>query len=98
MNLKISETLYLRCLCSSVPLHQALRLVHQETEYPDPASKQVPDEAAAFARLIVDNTVFWQIKINNLTKSYGSHVVLNGLDFCVQQGEIFALLGINGAG
>lgn len=38
------------------------------------------------------------IKINNLTKSYGSHVVLNGLDFCVQQGEIFALLGINGAG
>ncbi len=38
------------------------------------------------------------IKINNLTKSYGTHVVLNGLDFCVQQGEIFALLGINGAG
>ncbi len=38
------------------------------------------------------------IKISNLTKSYGTHIVLNGLDFCVQQGEIFALLGINGAG
>jgi ABC-2 type transport system ATP-binding protein len=38
------------------------------------------------------------IKINNLKKSYGTHVVLNGLDFCVQQGEIFALLGVNGAG
>lgn len=38
------------------------------------------------------------IKISSLTKSYGTHVVLNGLDFCVQQGEIFALLGINGAG
>lgn len=38
------------------------------------------------------------IKISNLTKSYGTHVVLNGLDFCVQQGEIFALLGINGTG
>lgn len=38
------------------------------------------------------------IKINNLTKSYGTHVVLNGLDFCVQKGEIFALLGVNGAG
>ena len=38
------------------------------------------------------------IKINNLKKNYGSHVVLNGLDFCVQQGEIFALLGVNGAG
>ena len=38
------------------------------------------------------------IKISNLSKSYGTHVVLNGLDFCVQQGEIFALLGVNGAG
>jgi len=38
------------------------------------------------------------IKIKNLKKSYGTHVVLNGLDFCVQQGEIFALLGVNGAG
>ncbi len=38
------------------------------------------------------------VKISNLTKSYGNHTVLNGLDFCVRQGEIFALLGINGAG
>lgn len=38
------------------------------------------------------------MKISNLTKSYGTRIVLNGLDFCVQQGEIFALLGINGAG
>ncbi len=38
------------------------------------------------------------IKISNLTKSYGTHAVLKGLNFCVQQGEIFGLLGINGAG
>ena len=38
------------------------------------------------------------IKISSLTKSYGTHAVLKGLDFYVQQGEIFALLGINGAG
>ena len=38
------------------------------------------------------------IKTSNLTKSYGTHVVLDGLDFCVQKGEIFALLGVNGAG
>ena len=38
------------------------------------------------------------IKISGLKKSYGTHVVLNGLDFCVRQGEIFALLGVNGAG
>lgn len=38
------------------------------------------------------------IKISGLKKSYGTHVVLNGLDFCVQKGEIFSLLGVNGAG
>ena len=38
------------------------------------------------------------ITIRNLKKSYANHVVLNGLDFNVQQGEIFALLGVNGAG
>ena len=38
------------------------------------------------------------IKISNLKKSYGTNIVLNGLNFCVQQGEIFALLGVNGAG
>lgn len=38
------------------------------------------------------------IKISNLSKSYGTHIVLKGLDFNIQQGEIFALLGVNGAG
>ena len=38
------------------------------------------------------------IKISNLKKSYGTHLVLDGLNFCVRQGEIFALLGVNGAG
>ncbi|MDO4284271.1 MAG: ABC transporter ATP-binding protein [Eubacteriales bacterium] len=38
------------------------------------------------------------MKISGLKKSYGTHVVLNGLEFCVRQGEIFALLGVNGAG
>ena len=28
------------------------------------------------------------IKVSGLKKSYGAHVVLNGLDFCVRQGEI----------
>lgn len=38
------------------------------------------------------------IQVTNLYKSYGSHKVLQGLSFEVQQGEIFALLGVNGAG
>lgn len=38
------------------------------------------------------------IQINNLKKSYGTHIVLDEVSFCVQQGEIFALLGSNGAG
>lgn len=38
------------------------------------------------------------IEVTRLRKSYGNHTVLKGLDFQVKKGEIFALLGTNGAG
>ncbi|HEY3992531.1 MAG TPA: ABC transporter ATP-binding protein [Ktedonobacteraceae bacterium] len=38
------------------------------------------------------------IVVDTLSKSYGSHRVVDQLSFTVQQGEIFALLGPNGAG
>ena len=38
------------------------------------------------------------IQVRELKKSYGSHIVLKGLDFQIESGEIFALLGVNGAG
>ncbi|MFT3985470.1 MAG: ABC transporter ATP-binding protein [Lachnospiraceae bacterium] len=38
------------------------------------------------------------IQITGLKKSYGEHMVLKSLHFQVMQGEIFALLGVNGAG
>lgn len=38
------------------------------------------------------------IQISGLKKSYGSQIVLKGLDFHIEQGEVFALLGVNGAG
>lgn len=38
------------------------------------------------------------IKVENLTKSYGSNKVLRGISFSVAQGETFGLLGVNGAG
>lgn len=38
------------------------------------------------------------IQVRKLKKSYGSHIVLKGLDFLIEQGEIFALLGVNGSG
>ena len=38
------------------------------------------------------------IHIRGLTKSYGDHQVLRGVDFDVKRGSIFALLGSNGAG
>ena len=38
------------------------------------------------------------IQIGGLTKSYGDHPVLEGVDLSVPAGTIFALLGSNGAG
>jgi ABC-2 type transport system ATP-binding protein len=38
------------------------------------------------------------IEISGLTKSYGDHTVLRGVDLSVAAGTIFALLGSNGAG
>ncbi len=38
------------------------------------------------------------LEAKGLWKSYGEKVVLKGIDLCVRQGDIFALLGVNGAG
>jgi ABC-2 type transport system ATP-binding protein len=38
------------------------------------------------------------ISTSGLRKSYGDHVVLDGLDLSVPEGSVFALLGPNGAG
>ncbi|WP_051275346.1 ABC transporter ATP-binding protein [Aestuariibacter salexigens] len=38
------------------------------------------------------------LEVRSLTKKYGGKLVLNQLDWCVNQGEIVALLGRNGAG
>ena len=38
------------------------------------------------------------ISVRGLRKSYGDKTVLDGIDFDVPQGTVFALLGPNGAG
>jgi ABC-2 type transport system ATP-binding protein len=38
------------------------------------------------------------IAVTGLRKSYGEHIVLDGIDLTVQPGTVFALLGPNGAG
>lgn len=38
------------------------------------------------------------INVDSLQKQYGDKMVLNGITFAVKRGEIFALLGTNGAG
>ena len=38
------------------------------------------------------------IRVRNLTKSFGGRRVVDGLSFDVRKGEVFALLGHNGAG
>jgi ABC-2 type transport system ATP-binding protein len=43
-------------------------------------------------------TVTTAIAVTGLRKSFGEHMVLDGIDLTVQQGTVFALLGPNGAG
>lgn len=38
------------------------------------------------------------IEINNLNKCYGDIKAVSDLSFCVKEGELFAFLGVNGAG
>lgn len=38
------------------------------------------------------------IEVRGLTKSYGGRAVLKGLSLEIKRGEVFALLGVNGAG
>ncbi len=38
------------------------------------------------------------IEITDLRKNYGNHEVLKGVNFSVKKGEIFGILGVNGAG
>ena len=38
------------------------------------------------------------IKISHLNKSFGEVKAVNDLSFCVKKGELFAFLGVNGAG
>ena len=38
------------------------------------------------------------VSVRNLTKSFGTRKVVDDLSFDVQKGEVFALLGHNGAG
>lgn len=38
------------------------------------------------------------IKIDNLSKNFGNVAAVRDLSFCVKEGELFAFLGVNGAG
>ena len=38
------------------------------------------------------------LKIIDLKKHFGDHVVLDGINFELKQNEIFGLIGLNGAG
>ena len=40
----------------------------------------------------------YAIEVSGLKKSYGSNIVIKDIDFQIEKGEIFALLGSNGAG
>ena len=57
-----------------------------------------PNRAKSVARGGIVSTSPPAIKVSGLRKSFGEHVVLDGIDLNVAEGTVFALLGPNGAG
>ena len=39
-----------------------------------------------------------KISVNNLTKSYGAHTVLNGISLDIEEGSVVTLIGPSGSG
>ena len=38
------------------------------------------------------------LKIRNLSKSFGEHIVLSNINLSIYRGDIFGILGLSGAG
>lgn len=38
------------------------------------------------------------IKVRDLTLAYGSSIILKGVDFTVEKGDVFVIMGVNGSG
>lgn len=51
-----------------------------------------------YAPWLVDGGATKAIEVRGLTKAYGSQVVVEHIDFDVEQGEIFGIIGPNGSG
>jgi phospholipid/cholesterol/gamma-HCH transport system ATP-binding protein len=48
--------------------------------------------------IIMDTEQKYAIEFSNVTKTFGNHTVLNGLDFKIHEGKITTILGFSGAG
>lgn len=88
-----------------VDLGTKLELAAATAANPEPAPAELTDtpplaltreERARRAATIARNNI--AVEVKDLTKSYGSQTVLDGLDLTVQVGEVVALLGPSGSG
>src|SRR5918997_3578941 len=57
-----------------------------------------PNRAKSVSKGGIVSTSPPAIEVSGLRKSFGEHVVLDGIDLNVAEGTVFALLGPNGAG
>jgi polar amino acid transport system permease protein len=85
----------------ALPVSVAVPPAAPDATEPGPAFDEVPsprvamDHAGRATRLALGPIT---VEVTGLRKSYGEHVVLDGLDLAVRAGEIVALLGPSGSG
>ena len=72
--------------------------IRHKTYKPEDVEEETPleDDVAAEAKRV--STSDDGLRVQHITKTYGSNVAVQDLTFGVKRGEVFALLGPNGAG
>ena len=64
----------------------------------DPSSEPVLEQTFNSKNISDSSTSEDPVQIRNLTKRYGNHTVVDNISLSFRQGEVFAILGHNGAG
>ena len=72
-----------------------MRIRHTAAHPPNPSTPVATRSDDAISNIAISNTA---ISVESISKSYDGHRVVDGISLRIEEGEIFGILGANGAG